>query len=350
LEETLRGLLPGDTTLILRADGSTDSVERLRDFLVSNDFDGTIVPQWLLGEISRATFPDRFLADGIASLRRMVLPLSRHTPAPGQGVVLFDSPISNLDDPAHCPETERACLREAASVSAGDPPTILSRSFGTVVFGDRDSSGLRRLSIESVAPALPKALSRDVVWPPENGSSEAITRTPLPLPPIEISPEIGFIVSKAEAWPASFVVPDTTVVLVPGDASWCKLSAQGIFVGGSFDSLGEGELTSLKAAFPRVRRWMKLGHSEGVETAEVTLIPTYRVAASSEAPQLNGFTHFFWRSGSQFERYLAANPQLLSCFHGSGPGHTAATIRRRIPNPAQSSVYGSFEDFIHQVI
>ena len=346
----LRDLLPTPYGPLVARSGPADSLCRLREALSSDACDGVVVPKWIVEEVLQADFPDRRLSTAVARATRVILPLSEFAPLPGEGA--FISPTrrnASLARP-NCPATMQRCREELLAAEGGYRTTILGKSFGEVVWSEEGPSGVRRLSLRAQQARLPKAASRAAVWPPQTGVEDPMRRLPVPFCTDALKPGVGFVVSKSEALPQGLRLPEGAIVIVPGGTTWERLVARGVLVSGSFDGLGEDELDEIAAAFPEVGGWVKLGHSQGAERGDTDLIATYRLETTQPAPRLSGYSHFFWRSGSQFEYYLSTNPELRVAFHGSGPGHTAATIRRHVTDPSHCGVFASLDDFIAEAL
>ncbi len=330
-ENTVSGLFGARGIRVHSALTPTDSRTRLRDLFTDPALDGGVFPKRLLDELVDDVALDTKLRDNTLACMRIVLPLSVRLPSPEPGVT--------RDDPSP----------QMANSSSGR--AIRSAlSFGDVVWRRSEDEETIVVSIERRSASFPKAASRDVVWPPPGGENESFRRIPLSTPCPPMSPDVGLIVSKAEALPTSWTIPSSTVVLVPGTTTWRKLAQRGVWVHGSFDGLGEEEHASLARAFPEVTRWVKLGHTEAIRTDGAEILATYRLESRAHAPNVSTYTHFFWKSGSQFEHYLQSNPDMRAGYHGSGPGHTHATIARHLGANGRVGIFLGLDDFMEHVL
>ena len=144
---------------------------------------------------------------------------------------------------------------------------------------------------------------------------------------ISQAPEGPWYVSHPDAWPLD-LQPDRSDLRSPriwcsGLMTWRKLAQRGFWVEGCDDSLGE----SLPPGFT------KLGHVDspelGAGLATYRLIPL-PVSNPRKDWKIDGKTHFFWKSISQFERVSQSCPEILEMHHACGPGSTARALRDRV--------------------
>ncbi len=140
----------------------------------------------------------------------------------------------------------------------------------------------------------------------------------------------GFWISRAEALPENFEIPEARWVWCAGVPSWKKLLARGLWVHGCSDSLGETRpeidaLAGEKGDAPL--QWLKLTHREATHLTEFPALATYElIPRRSEPPDWQGCTHFFWSSGSLFLRALELAPELRQAWHFCGPGNSYREI------------------------
>jgi hypothetical protein len=127
-------------------------------------------------------------------------------------------------------------------------------------------------------------------------------------------------------------------VWTTGTKSWFALAAQGVWVQGCSEGMGAEAAARLIAEpllrLPPPARWDVLTHAAASESwqedswAGAHVIGTYAVSDAwpREDAQLTAATHIYWSSTAQFERgWHLANSR---AHHASGPGKTAAHIRR----------------------
>jgi len=257
----------------------------------------------------------------------------------------FDKMIAARVDP----RPDKITLVIPLSVTPHGGRATIQRSFGQVSY-TVNPNGEVAVDLVSPRPRLPRAASVAAVWPPGGDSPETFRREEIGADLGALGSGAGLIVSRADALPRDFIPPPGTLVIVPGTTTWLKLARRGVTVNGSFDGLGEGEFERLRLAFPHVTRWLKVSHADAPAESTLPLVATYRLVPESEPIDLSHCTHFFWRSGSQFEFYLTRNPHLRTAVHGCGPGHTATTIRRHLIAPGHVEMFLSYDDFFCSVI
>jgi hydroxymethylbilane synthase len=142
---------------------------------------------------------------------------------------------------------------------------------------------------------------------------------------------VGLLVARADALPSHWTPGDTQVVWSAGLATWRRLAARGVWVSGSDESLGETAARAAHLLFPDVQRWLKLTHADGYDPPIGERVATYRLEQVRAPLPVHDYTHFFWRSGSQFMAYLRAFPGLERAWHGCGPGNTWRQLRELLP-------------------
>jgi len=139
--------------------------------------------------------------------------------------------------------------------------------------------------------------------------------------------DVAFYVSHPQALPENW--KDLRWVWTAGLSTWRALAARGIWVNGTDDGLGEQRpnVDHLLSAAPR--EWVKLSHAsaEEMHLSQMRLLATYRLVRQ-ESPRLDldGYTHFYWRSFSQFQEAARLYPQILRAHHSCGVGNTAGRI------------------------
>lgn len=328
--------------------GDRDPLKRLRALLSDPTLAGGIFPKRLLDKLLGTDEHEDVVVLALRNSVRIVIPLSAKLPFPAETTrdlaLDFHSPRESADG------THDSAAQKYDELTHSTHSVMLRRSFGDVVWRKPAGSTSTIVSLERRAVSLPKAASQDLVWPPAKQEGGEFERESLHSPMPHLDPSVGLIISKAEALPRDWEIPNATVVLVPGTTTWRKLTHRNVWVHGSFDGLGEDEFTALAASFPEVKRWIKLGHTGAVPGDNAELLPTYRLISRKPAPDVTGYTHFFWKSGSQFEYFLRSNPCLHGAYHGSGPGHTHTTIVRHLGESSRVGVFLGIDDFREQVL
>jgi hydroxymethylbilane synthase len=171
------------------------------------------------------------------------------------------------------------------------------------------------------------------------------------------SPHSGILVAKSDAIPSGVVVGENRPVWTAGIATWYSLANRGIWVNGSFDSLGENEEIGTDMISPETKDWIKLTHTQSAEQDESAL-GTYTLVPKSEIADLESIkkaTHIYFSSGSSFVRLLEILPLLLSdiksgnCIIACGPGNSLLKLRSIVGDNDLVQVAYNFSDFKRQI-
>jgi hydroxymethylbilane synthase len=264
--------------------------------------------------------------------------------APGQGALAIEIGRGRADIEAllaaihHAPSFERVQRERAwlAPTADEDHPcgiSIVPHSTGDIQFrrGRMLDRTISFAALHRTAPPLPKAATARDIW--IDGEDEALGTARLPLPTATSEyrdPNSMLLVARADALPSGYRPPPGQVVWTAGVDTWRTLAAQGLWVNGTDDGLGEGAARNLDALFPHVNRSIKLSHAEGFDSIHSERIATYRVAHTAAPRSLIGRTHFYWRSGSRFLGALRAYPWLKERWHGCGPGNSLRLLEASV--------------------
>ena len=338
--------------------------------------DGLIVAKAAIDRLLAAE-PDEF-ADTRAELRRvlsqcrwMVLPLSANPSAPAQGALAIElarsrPELRELLAPINCAETFAAVTREREILGGYGGGchqkigvSVLCRPFGEVTFlrgVTDDGRTLDSCSLQSSKPRPPR-IPKAQLWPLKSSDVDWFTRelisvgdslslwervrvrasvpdqrsapSPQPAPKGRRSPEpLALWIAKANALPDDWQVEPDQIVWASGAQTWQRLAQRGVWVNGCAESLGEHELPNIETLAGGELNWQKLTHANGYTDEAMPNIATYRLVPKSGDLNLEGKTHFFWKSGSSFEYALSLNPWLRQMTHFCGPGNTQRILLR----------------------
>lgn len=330
--------------------------------LFEEDVDGLIVAKAALDRLLETT-EDEYgetkatLRAAIERSRWMVLPVSCNPTAAAQGALAVEIRRDRPDLRAvladiHCAATF-ACVQEErrtlAAYGGGCHQkigvTVFEREYGKVfsLRGLTDAGEtLDTFEIRPAAPFVaPRPESEARIW--AGGVEDALfTREPLPAEKWknELESATHLWVARESALPTEAELSPRQVVWCAGLKTWSKLARRGIWVNGSAEALGETEATraeilcgwSEAGAIP----WLKLTHDRG--EAGMRALATYRLIAKPGSPDLKNKTHFFWTSGSAFDRALALEPGIRGAYHACGPGLTLAHLRRTLGSEAKIDI------------
>ena len=262
----------------------------------------------------------------------MVLPVSLNPPAPAQGALAIEIPreapeLAALCDALNDPVTFDSVARERAVLRAHGGGchqkigvAVLPRAFGTVhALRGLTEAGVV-LSEWRIANDTPWTRARDRahVFPTAAGDNTWFERRPVE-PARDPGAEPGLFVARAEALPASVRSRDDQLMWTAGVRSWSRLAKRGFWVSGCQDGLGEFEPLLLERMVPGAVL-TKLTHAGAAGPGELA---TYRLEPKADGPDLRGKTHFFWMSGTSFERARELWPEPIAAgHHACGPGRT----------------------------
>jgi hydroxymethylbilane synthase len=307
--------------------------------------DGLIVAKAAIDRLLEAE-QDEFAAT-IAELRRalsqclwMVLPLSANPSAPAQGALAIEiarsrAELRELLAPINCAETFAAVTREREILRGYGGGchqkigvSVLRRPFGEVTFlrGVTDAGRtLDSCSLQSSKPRPPK-IPWEQLWPLKSSDADWFTRERIPAKPGK--PTSALWVAKGDALPNDWQIEPGQIVWASGAQTWQRLAQRGVWVNGCAESLGEHEPTNIETLGGGELNWQKLTHANGYTDGAMPAVATYRLVPKSGGLNLEGKTHFFWKSGSSFEYALSLNPWLKQMTHFCGPGNTQRILER----------------------
>lgn len=350
---------------------------RLRK-LLAQDVDALVVAKAALDRLLAA--PEAEFKSVQSDIRQvlsetqwMVLPLSLNPTAAAQGALAIEVAKSRDDlkllfQKIHCENTFRAVIREReilAGYGGGCHQkigvSVLERPFGRVRYlrGLTDAGEtLDSILVES-ASVLPRAASKDLIFPRAGEEATFFERRTLPRESWQwAEAERFFWVARETAWPETFKPRSSeAIVWTAGLKTWKKLAERGQWVNGSSESLGESETAGIEIlANVSHANWIKLSHADSqafAASAEARLCATYKLELKSSHPvesELKGRTHFYWMSGSSFDRAKAQAPEILKGHHSCGPGHTLTHLQKELGPSANIVVFLNVDDWRRAIL
>jgi hydroxymethylbilane synthase len=301
----------------------------------------------------------------------MVLPLSANPSAPAQGALAIEiararPELRELLAPINCVDTFTSVAREREILRGYGGGchqkigvSVLRRPFGEITFlrgTTDDGRTLDSCSLQSSKPRPPK-IPKAQLWPLKSSDTDWFTRerisvgdslslwervrvrasvpdqrsapSPQPSPKGRGSQEpLALWVAKADALPNDWQVKPGQIVWASGAQTWKRLAQRGVWVNGCAESLGEHESPNIETLVGGELDWQKLTHADGYTDGAMPTLATYRLVAKNDDLNLEGKTHFFWKSGSSFEYALSLNPWLRQMIHFCGPGNTQQILER----------------------
>lgn len=314
------------------------------------DVDGLVVAKAALDrllETERPEFADTsaYMRRALSGCRWMVLPLSANPAAPGQGALAIESKRTRKDlhdllATINCAQTFQTVMREREILSAFGGGchqkigvSVLHRTYGEITSLRglaEDGAVLSSYSLYASGSQPPKVF-REKMWPLEASEADWFARESIPVT-MPVKPA-AFWISKAEALPANLGISASQIVWVSGVKTWRRLAQRGVWANGCAESLGEQEDPEIDNLSGSQRDWFKFTHADGYSDNGMQTLATYRLIPKQAAPQLKNKTHFFWTSGSGFERALELNPWLKQMTHFCGPGNTQRILGRNGVQP-----------------
>ncbi len=317
--------------------------------------DGLIVAKAAIDRLLEAK-QDEF-AETRAELRRelrqclwMVLPLSANPSAPAQGALAVEiarkrPELRELLAPIKCVDTFTSVAREREILRGYGGGchqkigvSVLRRPFGEITFLRGTTDGGRTLdscSLQSSRPRPPK-IQKAQLWPLKSSDADWFTREAISVgnservrasvPGQDLT--VALWVAKADALPNDWQIEPGQIVWASGAQTWQRLAQRGVWVNGCAESLGEHESPNIETLVGGELNWQKLTHTDGYANGAMAALPTYRLVPKNGQLNLEGKTHFFWKSGSSFEYALSLNPWLRQMTHSCGPGNTQRILQR----------------------
>lgn len=322
--------------------------------LLELDVDGLIVAKAAIDRLVDAP-EDEFegsreaIREALAKCRFMVLPLSVNPTAAAQGALAIEIRSGRPDVEAKlaeidCRATFRAVEHERkilASYGGGCHQkigvSVLARRYGDVTFLRGLTDAGQILNEAGLASVVRERVPAERVYPRAGEDFAFFSRRDLPRETWAsgLAKANALYVARESAWPKDFDAPAGAWVWTAGLATWKKLASRGVWVCGTSDGLGEGEspaLDSLARASKRELAWVKLTHTRSTG-GSMPVCATYELVPREDAPDLTGRTHFYWMSGSAFDRALELYPGIRDASHASGPGLTHDHLVRRLGRP-----------------
>jgi len=283
------------------------------------------------------------LRKAFSQCRWMVLPLRANPSAPAQGALAIEiksgrPELRDLFASINCADSFDTTTRERdilKSYGGGCHQkigaSVLRRPYGEITFlrGLTDDGHVLNDCRLTPSRRRPPKPSRDSMWPLKPSDSDWFERAAVPA----TIPEVPLWIAKADALPADASIADSQIVWASGLKTWERLAARGVWVNGCAEGLGEQENQRIETLAGGKVNWLKLTHADAPAENGVQALPTYKLIAKEDGPNLKGKRYFFWSSGSGFEHALSLHPWLKSMTHFCGPGNTQTALRRHEIEP-----------------
>jgi hydroxymethylbilane synthase len=307
--------------------------------LWQQDADGLIVAKAALDRLLGTERPEFALTradmrQALEKCRFMVLPLRANPTAPGQGALAIEikrerEDLRSLLATINCADTFASVTRERAILGGYGGgchqkigASVLKRPYGEITFvrGLADDGTILDSESLCASQKTPAKVSREDLWPLKLSDAVWFDREPIPVQ-IPLT-DTALWISKAEAFPPEANAATSQIIWASGLQTWRRLAQRGVWVNGSAEGLGEQERPGIETLAGGELNWLKLTHQQNFNGNGRDSVATYRLVTKDLNPNLEGKTHFFWNSGSSFERALALNPWIKTMTHYCGPGNT----------------------------
>jgi len=289
------------------------------------------------------------LREALAHARFMVLPLTLNPTAAAQGALAIEirrdrDDLRELFLGINDSETETCVKQEREVLSSYGGGchqkigiSVLQRSFGQLQFlrGLTDQGVI----LDSVRLHRPEGHLRRVaaseMWAADEANAGFFDREALSAShwSQKLTSAKHLWVSRESAWPHEYQQGSHQTVWCAGLKTWQKLAQKGVWVHGCAEGLGETEATRIETLLGfgsrEAMNWLKLTHVQSAQKSKDSLA-TYRLRPRPvhEVPDIRGRQHYFWMSGTGFDRAVELFPEILNAQHSSGPGLTHEHLRR----------------------
>jgi len=275
----------------------------------------------------------------------MVLPLSASPSAPAQGALAIEiarsrPELRELLAAITCADTFTSVVREREILRGYGGGchqkigvSVLRRAFGEVTFlrgVTGDGRTLDSCSLRSSKPRPPQ-IPKEQLWPLKSSDADWFARERISVG--DSQEPLALWIAKADALPDDWQVQPDQIVWASGGQTWQRLAQRGVWVNGCAESLGEHESPNIETLVGGELNWQKLTHADGYMDGAMPTLATYRLVSKNGNLNLEGKTHFFWKSGSSFEYALSLNPWLKQMTHSCGPGNTQRILERNGVQP-----------------
>ena len=349
----IRGNIPTRIKKLLNGDGDALVVAKAAiDRLINNPFKD-------FSELSKE------IKHYINQCLWMVIPLSVNPSAPGQGALAIETKsndkitkkiIKDISDPLSitCVKKEREILKKyGGGCHQKIGVTFFPTFFGLVKSEKGESENGKTFSDWSVLKFNENSnlsAKKDEIFPENNSDYKFFKR-------ITIQDSINKInslnnhciwIARKSALPEDALLSSTNIVWTSGLKTWKSLSKRGIWVNGCSDSMGEDFNPNISSLCQLP--WIKLTHSNSVESLIKNVIYTYELREEANLPNFRNKQYFYWMSSSAFKLSITKNPEILDAFHACGPGNTFKEIQKMLKDPSKLSVHLSYDQWRESLI
>lgn len=377
----LKTALPGKDLQVEFKDIRGNVQTRIRK-LLDGEGDALIVAKAAIDRLLMATRPEfletkEFIQSAMEQCRWMVLPISANPTAAAQGALAIEvargrEDILPLLQKLNCTRTFAAVKNERKlhkSFGGGCHQKIginyQEHSEGTVIsLRGLSESGetLNRFQLVSTpsevdAGQLSHAHDKTSVksfWPNSSRKEQLFDREEIAWEEVKTEINLGeesspLLLTRKESLPKDLSIPNGQILWTSGIRTWQSLAAEGIWVNGTLDSLGESQIPNSFAWIQggESLNWQKLSHSSAPSSDRVRNIPTYHLRSKTQIDfDLSQYQRFFWMSGTQFSEAVRRWPEIRNRSHASGPGNTLEHLRQELGDSAKIELFLSLTEWM----
>lgn len=331
---------------------------RVRKLLESDDIDGLVLAKAAVDRLLQAaelefTSVQEFLRQALQQMHWMVLPLSENPTAAAQGALAIEilktrTDLKSVLDLINDSSTQKDVLQERKIL--GQYGGGCHQKIGVSLFKNQflflkglTDQGQVLNQTQSLLPSATIKLSESELI--SSQSFQFFKRQ-------EIANDFtgagkNILVTRYE----KSILPylrEANLVWAAGVETWLQLAAQGIWVSGCLDNLGDPIGVDTLISNVGHSTWYKLSHSQALEISK-NLIPEssdstnkyiqvayYELVPSQSLDSLRaqmqallvGKKMIYWRSGSQFLMALQLGLNVSDFYHACGPGLTAQILSK----------------------
>jgi hydroxymethylbilane synthase len=284
-------------------------------------------------------------------LNYMILPLSTFPSAASQGALGIEINNKREDNDkllgilknVHCPITSTAVSKERKIFQRFGGGCHLAVGINSTTTSD----GIIKTSVQGISDNKEVSYQVSDFEKPEkkgnvfigiSSSSDSYTTD-------ELTPKKPLIFKELKSSPKYITrvfdqinLPKGNLIFCSGTRSMKKLAAQGLWVNGCSDSLGETKLLEFKNSAllnfmtPVIaKKWDVLSHSDATTDLGV-VVPSYKMYVTEVTNQfkekISNTNIFYWTSFRQFEAYLDKFPEIRNKTHCCGLGKTYQQSKR----------------------
>lgn len=124
----------------------------------------------------------------------------------------------------------------------------------------------------------------------------------------------------------------STLIWTSGVTSWRALAKRGLWVSGSFDSMGDGKRPDVKGWYKSEPVWIKLTHKKGKKSVWAKKIVTHSVEYDDFVLELpKKHVIYYWSHGELFKLAVKKQPELKKAMHACGLGQTLNILLTYLP-------------------